>query len=120
MVCLQMHKVMLVAFTDSADAAAVERGRHRKQENLLKLYELLTELKKHVSVPTSICIHSSCTSVNPVNTQATKLPDQSVSFTVACSDGLYCKYSYIWGFFVSLTSKSSSWYLLITRVIKFH
>lgn len=32
-----MHKVMLVAFTDSADAAAVERGRHRKRDNLLKL-----------------------------------------------------------------------------------
>lgn len=77
-VCLQMHKVMLVSVTDSADAAAVERGWHRKQDPLLKLCELLTELKKHIPVPMSIYIHSSCTSVNSVNTQASKLPDQRV------------------------------------------
>ena len=112
--------MMLGAVTDSADAAAVQRGWHRGKDPPLKLCELLTGLKKHIPVPMSVYIRSSCTSVAPVNTQARKLPDQRAHFTVACSCGLYHKYSDTWIFFVGLTSKSCSWDLLTTRVMRFH
>lgn len=74
----------------SADVPAVERGWSRKQDLLLKLYELLRELKKHSPVPMSIYVHSSCTSVNPVEDTG----KQRVPVTVACT------YSDIWDFFL--------------------
>lgn len=78
-----------------SDAAALEKGWHKNQAPPLKLYGLLTELKKYIPVPISIYSHSSCTWVNPLNTQASKLSGQKPPLTVACSSGLYCKHSYV-------------------------